>query len=272
MDLLFSCRNCIHNAGQSLNVGRDGGFCLKHDSILRDPSKTTCKYLHRKDLPLFVVDEGIREHAAEFAAFPGLVNLLTKEPIGRSHYSEKYAWERKTFDPVTHSIAQYHKSERAWIVIQSMASGVDGRRSIAYSSLVRRYVATCETWRSSYRLFLAFIQEIASTPLFQDKDILQVADEPIEETKNQALWDVVFARISAVQEYGWHAGLEDMMWATDQLNGALSEFNWSNLSRELEDNRGRWTDEIIEHARREGEFFPTPTPEAIPTNPGLEEP
>jgi len=63
------------------------------DSIIRDPGRTTCKYLHRKDLPYFVVDEGVREHAAEFAGFPLLVSLETKEPIEQIRYSEKLRWE-----------------------------------------------------------------------------------------------------------------------------------------------------------------------------------
>ena len=75
MDELFSCRNCIHNCGQSLLIGQGSGFCLQHESVIWEPDRTTCKYLHRKDLPYFVVEEGTREHAAEFAGFPFLVSL-----------------------------------------------------------------------------------------------------------------------------------------------------------------------------------------------------
>src|ERR1700678_3918496 len=99
MDELFSCRNCIHNASQSLNVGRGAGYCLKHDSVLERPEKSTCKYLHRKDLPRFVVDEGLREHAAEFAGFSGIVSLDTRQPISRKYYSERFAWDHGIFDP-----------------------------------------------------------------------------------------------------------------------------------------------------------------------------
>ena len=51
MDELFSCRNCIQNAGQSLTTGHGSGFCLTHNSVIPDPIRTTCKFLHRKDLP-----------------------------------------------------------------------------------------------------------------------------------------------------------------------------------------------------------------------------
>src|SRR5204862_1963992 len=100
MGELFSCRNCIHNSGQSLLIGQGSGFCLQHESVIWDPDRTTCKYLHRKDLPYFVVDEGTREHAAEFAGFPFLVSLDAKEPIERIRYSERLRWEKGTFDPI----------------------------------------------------------------------------------------------------------------------------------------------------------------------------
>jgi hypothetical protein len=265
MDALFSCRNCIHNSSQGLNIGRGADFCLKHDSVIFDSLTTTCKYLHRKDLAFFVVEEGTREHAAEFAMRSGMANLSTKDPIERIPYSEKFAWERGTFDPVIHAIAQYHKAQKSWIFIQSIAAGIDGRRAIAYSSLLRRYMDTCETWKSSYRLFLGFVQELDSTPLFEDKNLFfKYPGETIDEARTEALWDVVFARISALQEYGWHAGLEELMWATDTLNGALSEFDWNRLIAELANKRQRWTAQIITHAREEGVFFPPHTEETEP--------
>ena len=126
MDELFSCRNCIHNCGQSLSSGNGTGFCLKHNSVIPEPGRTTCKYLHRKDLPHFVVDEGLREHAAEFALFPRLVTLEQKEPIERIVYSERYVWERNEFDPLTHALAQYFKTERRWVLIQAFTGSSDG--------------------------------------------------------------------------------------------------------------------------------------------------
>jgi hypothetical protein len=262
MDALFSCRNCIHNPSQSLNIGQGPGYCLRHSSVIFDSLITTCKYLHRKDLASFVIEEGVREHAAEFAMCPGMANLATKEPIGRIVYSEKFVWERGLFDPLTHAVAQYHKADRSWIFIQSIATGVDGRRSIAYSSLVRRYVNTCETWTSSYRLFLGFVQEVDSTPIFEPRDLFrQYSKQTLEDANQQALWDVVFSRISALQEYGWHASLEELMWVTDSLNGALSEFNWDRLKVELAAKRQQWTKLIIDHAQNEGVFFPAPTDE-----------
>jgi hypothetical protein len=257
VDELFSCRNCVHNAGQSLNIGRGAGYCIKHQSMVLEPSTTTCKYLHRKDLPSFVVDEGLREHAAEFAGFSALADLCTRRPIQRQFYSERYAWEHRAFDPLTHSLAQYHKTRPSWVFVQSLSGGLDGRRSLAHSGLVRRYMDKCGTWRSSYRLVLALLVELPVKPNFSDTD-LNSDDPAVDDTGNEALWDVVFARLACIQEYGFHSGIETLMWATDALNGGLSELNWMALSKELAECQPTWTGLVVQHASNEGMFFPKP--------------
>jgi hypothetical protein len=228
---------------------------LQHDSVIQEPERTTCKYLHRKDLPHFVVDEGIREHAAEFAGFPRLVTLDTKEPIERLQYSERFHWERKTFDPVVHAIAQYYKVGPRWVLISAFAGGVDGRRSLTHSSLVRHYMDRCGTWTSSYRLVLGLLQEIDVQPLFSPAALIPDGTSA-EALTEQALWDVVFVRLSAVQEYGWHAGLESLMWASDSVNGGLAEMDWPRLQQELARLREPWVGLIIDHAKKHDAFFP----------------
>lgn len=258
MDTLFSCRNCVHNCGQSLIIGKGSGYCIKHDSVLYKPSRYTCKYLHRKDLPRFVVDEGVREHAAEFAGFSGIVDLVDLKPVRRLHYSEKFAWEHGTFDSITQSLAQYHKTKPAWVFLQAMAGGIDGRRALTHASLVRRYMDNCGSWTSSYRFALVIVEELANTPKFSNFEFSEEAGEPDEELLSEAVWDVFFTRISGVQEYGFHSGIESLMWATDQLNESLSSFNWDDLQRELQEKSAEWREQIIRHATDEGEFFAHP--------------
>lgn len=252
MDELFSCRNCIHNSAQSLNIGRGAGYCLKHQSVLPQPQQTTCKYLHRKDLPRFVVDEGLREHAAEFAIFSGIAYLRTHKPQPIIHYSERHAWEHNAFDPLMHALAQYWKTKPSWVFVQAFSGGLDGRRSIAHSGLVRRYMDKCGTWRSSYRIVLALLKELPIEPHFAESDLKSAG----EDSSTEALWDVLFSRIATVQEYGFHSGLEPLMWATDQLNGGLSKLDWSLLQPELQEKQPEWTRLIVEHASNEGVFFP----------------
>lgn len=260
MNELYSCRNCVHNCGQSLLIGKDAGFCIKHDSVLFNPDRTTCKYLHRKDLPRFVVDEGIREHAGEFAGFSALADLINHKPIERLSYSEKFVWDRKQFDPLNQSLAQYHKTKPIWVFLQAMSGGIDGRRSLAHASLVRRYMDHCGTWRSSYRFILALVQELPSTPQFRDQDLNIENDNADNETRQEAVWDVFFTRLSGLQEYGFHAGLENLMWATDQLNEALTTLDWPALKAQLQAKLSEWTEQIIQHAKNENAFFP-PQPE-----------
>lgn len=229
---------------------------MQHDSVIYKPERTTCKYLHRKDLPRFVVDEGLREHAAEFAGFSGIADLIDHTPIERLQYSEKFTWERRTFDPISHSLAQYHKTRPTRIFLQTLSGGVDGRRSLTQASLVRRYMDRCGTWRSSYRFVLALIQELPITSQFLERDLNSTDATSLEDIRNEAVWDVFFARLSGVQEYGFHSGIETLMWATDQMNGALTELNWPELLEELNDKVAEWTDLVIKHARSEDEFFP----------------
>jgi len=256
MDQLFSCRNCVHNSSQSLNIGQGAGFCLLHDSMLSEPDKTTCKYLQRKDLPWFVVDEGVSEHAAEFAPLPGIAGLYDHKPVSRIRYSEKYVWEHNAFDALNHALAQYGKSEPSWVFIQAMSGGVDGRRALSHASLVRRYMDRCGTWKSSYRLVLAVLQELDQRPVFGDRDLHLHDGDDAGDISGEALWDVFFCRLGSVQEYGFHAGIEELMWATDSLNGALTDFDWTTLKAELEKKRIQWTQTIITHAEKEEVFFP----------------
>lgn len=261
MDELFSCRNCIHNCGQSLTIGRGAGYCLQHDSVIPEPERISCKYLHRKDLPSFVVEEGVREHAAEFTFFPRLVTLDTKEPVERIPYAEKFAWEHRQFDPLTDALARYYQSGRRWVFIKAFSGGSDGRRSLAHASLVRHYMFRCDTWTSSYRLVLGLLDEIDFQPHFSSRTLAAGNGVDFQEHQEEALWDVVFARLSALQEYGWHAGLEDLTWASDALGDSLSNLEWPGLQQELAKMREPWVNRIISHAQENGEYFSPPRPE-----------
>jgi len=256
MSRLFCCRNCIHNCGQTLVLDPGPGFCLQYNLVIAKPDDTTCKYLHRKDLPRFTVDEGIREHAAEFAFFSSMVSLSKKKPVRPVNYSERFNWEKGSFSPIVHALAQYHKMKPHWIMIQAFSGGVDGLRSITHTALIRRYMDRCGTWKSSYRLILALLQEIDVKPHFDGRDIISRNGDPREEIFADALWDVVFARLASLQEYGWHAGIEELTWITDSLNGGLSELDWEKTEKELTRIRVDWTDRLIKHARKEKVFFP----------------
>jgi len=224
-------------------------------SLLADPSDTTCKYQHRKDLPNFVLDEARSEHAAEFAAFSGLVSLSRHEAEPKVYYSEKFSWDHRSFDPTLNALAGYHKSERRWLYIQAFAGGVDGQHALVHSCLTRRYLNQCDNWTSSYRLVLALVDEMRLPPTFAPRALLvEDTDDPCE-VEAEARWDVFFSRLTGLQEYGWHAGVEELMWASDGLNGSLSELNWDGLVTELDDACNQWTERIIKHTSDNGAWF-----------------
>jgi len=250
MQQLHSCRNCIHNPGQSLSLGRGHGYCLKHESVLVEPGDTTCKYHHRKDLPQFVTHEGRSEHAAEFAEFSGLVSLR-HEPRKRVPYSEKQAWEAKKFDPINNTLAQYSRTGRRWVFVGAFAGNPDARHALVHGSMVRRYMDHCGTWMSSYRLILALVRDLMR-PMHVEAEDLCVP----EEGEEGARWDVFFARLGGLQEYGFHAGVGALMWASDGLGEGLTTLNWELLVEELQVVGPQWLDQVIAHARENGGFFP----------------
>ena len=256
MDELFSCRNCVHNAAQTLVIGVGVGYCLIHRSVLKDAATTTCKYLRRKDLPSFVVDEGVREHAYEFATSSGIVDIDTMETIRKVNYSEKHAWLTDSFDPLTLTLAHAHNIRPTRAFIETMAGGLDGRRSLVHGSFVRRYMANCDTWISSYRLVLALVQAFQEPATFSTKDLVDGAA-----SLEDASWDLFFVRISGVQEYGFHSGLEELMWATDALGEAFAELDWVRVQASITETSTTWKDLILRHAKDQGEFFPAPAVE-----------
>ncbi|MCI5143909.1 MAG: hypothetical protein D3909_19755, partial [Candidatus Electrothrix sp. ATG1] len=86
-------------------------------------------------------------------------------------------------------------------------------------------------------------------------------DEDIGEyLHEEAGWDVFFTRLAGIQEYGFHSGIEDLMWASDQLNGALVNLDWLELKNELNERREEWTNMVVEHASKEGKFFTVDEP------------
>jgi hypothetical protein len=259
---LFSCRNCIQNPTQGLNSGLGHGFCLQWNSRLLNPAETTCKYHHRKDLPIFLVDNSTKEHAAEFAVVSGIANLYTAEIVPTLRYSEKQAWERGLFDPQLNAISSYHRtlddseeSAHKWRIIQAFSGSIDGMKALGYSSLVRRYMYHCDNWWSSYRLVLAIVAEIDLESHFRVTDLVVSNGADPEETIEAAIWEVFFTRLSGIQEFAWHASLERIMFPSRELSSFLGG-EWSKLAPILAEIKTEWERTIIEFAKEQGRFFP----------------
>lgn len=259
----FSCRNCVQNPIQGLCSGRGHGYCLHWNSVLRQPESTTCKYHHRKDLPLFLVEDATKEHAAEFSVVPGIADLGTKRRIEIVRYSERRTWETREYDPQLNAVAGYHRKSdalneegpRKWRIIQAFAGSIDGRKALGFASLVRRYMNHCDSWWSSYRFILGVIAEIDYEVFFRSEDIKSEGDVSESEMREQATWEVFFARLSGIQEFGWHAAMESLKFPMRELS-AYMDGPWSSVRTVLGSLKARWEDEVITLATREGRFFP----------------
>ena len=122
--------------------------------------------------------------------------------------------------------------------------------------MMRRYMNNCGTWTSSYRLVLALIQEFDASPQFARTDLVLREGDDESDVAHNALWEVFFTRLAALQEYGWHSGIEELLWASDRLNGALISLDWDKLKPELSRRQEEWTDRVINHAKENSQFFP----------------
>jgi hypothetical protein len=98
------------------------------------------------------------------------------------------------------------------------------------------------------------------TPQFSDSDLYGNDSKIGQELRDEAVWDVFFTKLSGVQEYGFHSGIEPLMWASDQLDDALVALDWPGLRDELRTKAPEWMEMVIQHASDEGAFFP-PQPE-----------
>ncbi len=254
---LFSCRNCVQNPTQGIALGRGSGYCLQFGSIVEQPERTTCKYLHRKDLPDHLVHEGAAEHAAELADTYGPVDLVTKEQLVRRRYSEQYSWDTGRFDASLHAMALYHRRPAGgapepvgkWRLIQSYAGSTDARRALAYSSLVRRYMRHCDSWTSSYRLILAQVEEVPEEVFVTAKQLVDGADT------DDALWEVLFCRLSALQEFGWHAGLAALKHPLDGASQKVADGDCKGAYAEMAKHVPTWRQLIINRAKEQGVYF-----------------
>ena len=120
--------------------------------------------------------------------------MPTMSSVATINYSEKHVWLTRTHDSLTQSLAHSYKITPTWVFVENLAGGGDGRRALAHSAVVRRYMANCRTWKSSYRFVLSLVEELPKTPYFEEED---VNPEGQQNALEEALWDVFFCRISS---------------------------------------------------------------------------
>ncbi|WP_437718782.1 hypothetical protein WMF45_21640 [Sorangium sp. So ce448] len=228
---LFSCRNCIHNPAQGLTLGSGAGFCLTWGSVIERPEQTTCKYLHRKDLPMFLARGGIQEHEDEFARLTYMADLGTRDVLIPRPYDSDDMLEADRLDPATRAVAAYHAldsapdatAQRRDLTLATFAGAGDGRKAMTHANLVRRNVNSGGLTRIWPRRVLDLVDEIDSDVLFRAADLLE-ADGAVA-----ARWEVAHARLSCLQEFGWHVAEEQLMYPMMELGAHVAEDDWNGF-------------------------------------------
>ncbi|MFD0894392.1 hypothetical protein KBB96_07010 [Luteolibacter ambystomatis] len=251
----FTCDNCIFNPSQYQELGTRHGFCLKHGSILKHSSHTTCRFLRRKDLPYFLAEEGHKEHASNFSTTKGIVFYWNKHPEEHQNYSEKHAWETRTFDPFLNDVTIYHRTLKKWTFLQALASGRSAVKSVVYSSLLRRYIHRCGPSQDNYRLMLGLTASLADRIDLEISDFRSdVQAEEFMELRDCYEREIILLRIYAIQEYGFLSENEDLTWVSDELNGSFlnSIQEYLDAARNLVPIIQEW---IISASKERGTFF-----------------
>lgn len=250
----FTCDNCLFNPAQYNELGTRVGYCLKHSSLLKKASLTTCKYHVRKDLPSFVCEEGQQEHGALFANTRGICFYKSKIEYVQQEYSERAAWEH-SFDPYLHEVAIYHRSAKKWVYLQAFLSSRSPIKSLIHSCLTRRYIAQCGPERDNYRIVLAICNDIGSPiNLYKEDFRSPITNEYFEGIKEHYIKEIELLRLYCIQEYGHLVQDENLQWISDDLNGALetSLTYYRRTVRRLSKSAVR---RIIEGATRRGVFY-----------------
>ncbi len=252
----YTCDNCLNNPSQYHEIGTKTGFCLKHDSLLKSASQTTCHFHLRKDLPFFLYDEGLNEHRLEFPAAIGIVFYEGKYPIEMKRYSVRQAWLNNTFDPYIHEVAIYGGTSRKWTFIQAFISSRNPIKSIISSSLTRRYIRQCGPEQDNYRLILSLSNDLReSVDLRMEDFIWEVQPEEFAGLKEHYLKEIKLLQLYAIQEYGMLTQNEEITWITDELNGALFG-SWNEFFSGVAQIVPVINRYVIDASQKRGTFFP----------------
>ncbi|MFA8020483.1 hypothetical protein [Bremerella cremea] len=247
----------MFNPSQYQDIGTTVGYCLKHNSLLKSSSHTTCRFLRRKDLPSFVAEESELEHAEEFKDTSGIVFYYGKVKHEKRRYSEKHAWQTNDFDQRLHDVAIYYKTRKRWVFLQALQGSRNPVINLIQSCLVRRYISNCGSSVDNYRLILAVTQDLLESIELKVADFrYEISPDEFKQLKDGYQRDVVLIRLYAVQEYGHLIKNDNIKWISDELNGSFLS-SWEEYSLAVRQLVPTIRRRIIEQAEKKGVFFTT---------------
>ncbi len=252
----YTCDNCLYNPLQYHEIGTSTGFCLRHDSILKNSQHTTCHFHKRKDLPFFLYEDGMNEHAAEFPENIGIVFYYAKYPVDTKKYSERHVWLTNTFDPYLQEVAIYHRTQTKWTFIQAFSASRNPIKSIIFSSLTRRYIQQCGAKNDNYRLILSLSHDLRETvDIHIDDFIFEIRHEDYVDLRDHYLKEIKLLQLYAIQEYGMLIKNDDIAWITDELNGTLFA-SWNEFFKGVASLVPLIQRYVIDSSQKRGTFFP----------------
>jgi hypothetical protein len=252
----YTCDNCLFNPIQYREIGTKVGFCLKYSCLLRNSLHTTCHFLKRKDLPSFLAEEGVTEHASEFPESEGIVFYYGKYKDEIKRYCGYHAWATGTYDPYLYEAALYHKTAKKWTFIQAFAASRNPIKSIMSSSLTRRYIGQCGPERDNYLLILSVVKDLKERiDLRADDFRWEVSSGEFSRLEEFYLKDIKLFQLYAIQEYGHLMKDERIMWISDELNGSLLA-SWKEFFSSVDNLVPAIMTYVIESAQKRNEFFP----------------
>lgn len=252
----YTCDNCVSNPSQYQDIGSKTGYCLKHNSLLKNSSRTTCHFFRRKDLPFFLAEDGRQEHAKEFSNMDEIVYYDTKQSEQKRNYSEQHCWLTSTFDPYLHEVTLYHRSEKKWTFLQAFLFSRNPIRSIIFSSLTRRYIQIRGREFDNYRLVLPLSNDLKEKVDLRIEDFrMEMEDDEFESLKESYLKDISLLLIYGIQEYAFMTNNDKLMWILDDLNGFILS-TWTEFFDKVSQSSSIINKHIIESAQERGTFFP----------------
>lgn len=194
---LFSCRNCIYNPAQTTvrPIGQDVGYCATYKTFLYDAHLTTCRHLHRKDCPEYLVLEGIEFHREEFPEqrrplslendIDELLTVPLAEPRLEEHRTE-----------LMEAVIRTAEAKTKWRSISITSHKNEMLHQNAFASFVRAYPENAVHWKSYRRFMGEIVQQLGR--LTSDETGFSVRFEDTGSARLDVLWNF----ISSLQEHG----------------------------------------------------------------------
>lgn len=239
---LYSCRNCIFNPAETTSYPPQSGmgFCTIYKVNLPHSHVTTCRHLHRKDCPQFLVMEGIEQHIREFPERRSpsylydhgeaeyLINLDMRE-VG---YGEKFR------NGILNKITAASKLGEKWVLIDEISQNREIVYQNSFASFVRGYPPAATGW-SSYKQFM--VKSVTLLGQFGET-YFDVGNG--FKRKNEVKTEVMLNFISTIQEHGWRLQDNRLMEIDLRVADSLLNNKFSQVSGWFKENQYRIIDAI----------------------------